>query len=389
MKAYRDYSVEAYGRMINDERRMDAFVAALQASIRPGDVVLDIGTGTGIFAFLAVRFGAARVYAVEPDAQALDVARHCAASVPDSERITWIEGLTTAIDLPERVDVAVGDLHGVLPFFRGNIASMIDARDRLLKPDGRLIPARDYLFAVPTCAPDEYQRVEQPWRRNRYGLDLSHAAARVHGQWWRAGSTPIAQDAQLAPPAEWGVVDYATGNAQELERRITWTVTRDGTWHGLHVWFDSELAHGIRYSNAPTLPEMIYGRAFFPAQAPVQVHAGDQLDVLLSARLLQGEYVFRWDSAVQTAGGVRKARFRQSTFQPPKPAARMIRSVTDDRHVAALSDEGHVALAILQGIAAGQPLRQIAEQVHARFPAHFADPTAAFDDVVRLGARYA
>lgn len=387
MKPYRDYSVEAYGRMINDKRRMDAFVAALQASIRPGDVVLDIGTGTGIFAFLAVRFGAARVYAVEPDAQALEVARQCAASVPDSDRITWIEGLSTTIDLPEKVDVAVGDLHGVLPFFRGNIASMIDARERLLKPGGRLIPARDHLYAVPTCSPGEYQRVERPWRRNDYGLDLSHAAARVHGQWWRADSAPIPAEALLAVPAAWGMVDYTTTNAQELERRMEWTITSDGTWHGLHVWFDSEPADGIRYSNAPTLPEMIYGRAFFPVQEPVDVEPGDRLEVLLSARLLQDDYIFRWDSTVLTADGQRKARFRQSTFQPPKPATRLLRSLSDD-DVPVLGEAGQVALAILQGMAAGQPLRQIAEQVYARHPGHFADPAAAFDEVHRLGGYY-
>ena len=47
------YRVVDYGDMIADAVRMNAFVAALRAAVTPGCVVVDIGTGTGIFALLA------------------------------------------------------------------------------------------------------------------------------------------------------------------------------------------------------------------------------------------------------------------------------------------------------------------------------------------------
>ena len=62
------YSIENYGEMIADHIRIDAYVRALKAAIKPGSVVLDIGTGTGIFALLACRLGARRVFAIEPGA---------------------------------------------------------------------------------------------------------------------------------------------------------------------------------------------------------------------------------------------------------------------------------------------------------------------------------
>ena len=68
------YSVAAYGKMVSDRGRMEPYARALEAVVRPGSTVLDIGTGTGVLALIACRLGAARVYAVEPD-PAIEIAR--------------------------------------------------------------------------------------------------------------------------------------------------------------------------------------------------------------------------------------------------------------------------------------------------------------------------
>ena len=71
------YTVADYGAMIVDPVRMDRYARALEQAVRPDAVVVDIGTGTGIFALLACRFGARRVYAIEPD-DVIQVAREIA-----------------------------------------------------------------------------------------------------------------------------------------------------------------------------------------------------------------------------------------------------------------------------------------------------------------------
>ncbi len=86
--------------MIGDSVRMDAYAQALRQVVKPNSVVLDIGTGTGIFAMLACKFGARRVYAIEPN-DAVQVARETAIINGFAERIEFFQALSTQVTLPE------------------------------------------------------------------------------------------------------------------------------------------------------------------------------------------------------------------------------------------------------------------------------------------------
>src|SRR5437867_2580258 len=141
------YSIADYGAMISDEVRMGAFVRALRQAVKPGAVVIDIGTGTWIFALLACRFGARRVYAIEPD-DAIQVAREIAVANGCADRIEFIQDLSTGVTLGERADVIISDIGGVLPWFQQHIPSIADARRRFLAPGGALIPQRDTAWAA-------------------------------------------------------------------------------------------------------------------------------------------------------------------------------------------------------------------------------------------------
>ena len=55
------YTVDSFGRMIADPARSTAYAEALRRCVRPGDVVVDLGAGTGAFSLLACRLGAGRV----------------------------------------------------------------------------------------------------------------------------------------------------------------------------------------------------------------------------------------------------------------------------------------------------------------------------------------
>src|SRR5438034_3468003 len=120
------YDIYDYGAMIADRVRTQAFTTALRHNITSDSIVLDIGTGTGIFAMLACRFGARRVYAIEPG-NVIQVAREIAAANDCADRIEFIQDLSTNITLPERANVIISDLRDVLPLFQHHIPSIVDA----------------------------------------------------------------------------------------------------------------------------------------------------------------------------------------------------------------------------------------------------------------------
>src|SRR6185503_8232162 len=100
------YSLTAFGKMIADALRTDAYVRALRQTIRPGSVVVDLGCGPALFALIACELGARRVFAIDPN-DAIQVGRDAAREHGFSDRIEFIQEMSTKITLPEQADVIV------------------------------------------------------------------------------------------------------------------------------------------------------------------------------------------------------------------------------------------------------------------------------------------
>jgi len=378
------YDLHSFGRMIADRARMDAYVEALRRAVRPGSVVLDIGTGTGIFSLLACRFGAERVYAVEPS-DTIQAAREVARASGLADRIEFFQDLSTRVDLPRRADVVVSDIRGVLPLHGRIIPSLADARERLLAPGGVMIPRRDTIRAAPVEAAGLYARMVEPWEGDlAYGFDVSSVRRAVVSAWTRAH---LEADQLLAAPAEWAVIDYGAIRDPDVGGEMAWTAERAGTAHGFAAWFDTELAEGIGYSTAPGGPEMIYGTAFFPWEHPVDLHPGDRISVDLDARLVGDGYLWTWSTRVEREGA-EPLRFRQSTFHAvPISPARLRRRA--DSFVPRLGEDGRIDALVLSRMDGGASLGDIAREVRERFPARFATWEAALTRVGALSEQYA
>jgi len=379
------YSVHSYGEMITDAVRMGAFEEALRRVLSPGKTVLDIGTGTGIFALLACQMGARRVYAIEPDS-AIQVAREVVGANGCADRVTFYQALSTQVELPEPADIIISDLHGVLPLFQHHIPSIADARQRLLKPGGALIPQRETLWAAVVTSDKLHAEYVAPWLDNPYGVEMRAGHRIVVNSWRRARVEP---DQLLCEPQRWATLDYTSITDPNVSNTLTWTADRCGTGHGLGVWFDTELIDAIGFSNAPGQPELIYGMAFFPWQDAVAIEPGDQITVVLEANLVGDDYIWRWNTQVLGRGSESplKADFKQSTFfgAPLSPESLRKRA---DRYVPALNENGEIDRLILDLMADGLSLGDIAAQVSQRFVHRFDTWNAALTRVSDLSEKY-
>ena len=306
------YSLHFYGRMIADGPRMDAYAAALRHTIKPDSVVMDLGCGPGVFALLACKLGARRVYAVEPE-NVIGIAREAAAANGYAGKIEFFEDSSTEISVPEPATIIVSDLRGVLPWFQQHLPAIIDARNRLLARGGTLIPRRDVLWAAVVESPDRYEEIAGPWEKNKFELDLSAATRRVTNTWRK---TRIEPQELLVEPVFWTTIDYYEVNSPDIRAEISWRAARNGTAHGVALWFDSDLVAGIGFSNHPKEPELIYGNGLFPFSAPVEVTEGDRVILRLSAKLMEDDYVWRWDTDFFSRDDETrpKVSFKQSTF---------------------------------------------------------------------------
>ena len=111
------YEFTGYCQMIQDEKRTENIANALKKFITPETVVLEIGSGTGLFTYLACKFGARKVIAVEPN-PVIRFAREAIEAHGFKDKVEFIEKNSNNVVLEEKADLLLCDLHGNLPFFR-------------------------------------------------------------------------------------------------------------------------------------------------------------------------------------------------------------------------------------------------------------------------------
>jgi protein arginine N-methyltransferase 1 len=388
------YGIGGYGAMIADRARVDAYRGALRRVITPDSVVLDLGTGTGVFALMSCQLGARHVYAIE-SSNAIDLAREIAVENGFQDSITFIRGDSTKASVPERADIIVSDMRGVLPFFERHIPSIVDARAQLLALNGTLIPGSDEIWAAPVDAPDLYREIVGPWEDAPGGLRMKEARMLATQGWRKARVEP---QRLISAPQRWVNIDYGSVEDPNASGTLNWTVQRAGTVHGFVAWFSTELVEGVGFTNAPGGPELIYGQAFFPWWEAVSVLDGDSIEVSLSANLVHADYIWSWETRVTRPGdggtpdaGERaerlKAQFHQSTFYGQTLSLDQLYR-REASHVPVLGTAGDIARFVLARVDGQTSLADIADGLLEKFPDEFRDRNAALDCVGRISLEY-
>lgn len=109
MDSYWSLTEGVFNCLIDNERSL-AFKSAIFNTVKEGDVVVDMGSGSGILAMFAAQAGASRVYAVEYDKKSLLTLKKIIIENNLDQKIIVLEGDVTKISLPEKIDVVVGEM---------------------------------------------------------------------------------------------------------------------------------------------------------------------------------------------------------------------------------------------------------------------------------------
>jgi len=160
-----------------------------------------------------------------------------------------------------------------------------------------------------------------------HGIVRRAVTARVRSDWLRCR---LDGDHLLADGAAWAAMDYATVDSRDVEGRVSFTIGRDGVADGIVLWFDGDFGAGVTLSNSPRAPRAMYGQAFFPFERSLQLRAGDTLAVDLRAHLLEGDYVWGWDTRLtRAAAGAPPVAFRQSNLATRIESLEALRADSD------------------------------------------------------------
>jgi protein arginine N-methyltransferase 1 len=377
------YSLRDFGGMIADAERFGAYAKAIAAAVRPGDTVAEIGCGPGVFSLLACRAGARRVFAIELD-DSIQFARQLAAANGFTDRIVFFQSDSRKTELPERVNVIVSDIRGVLPLYEHVIPSLEDARLRLLAVGGIMIPQRDILKAAIIDASEFYSYLTSPWRTSVSGVDLSPSLLPILNQSY---SSTFKKEQLLTDAQNWGLLDYTIGASAQVTAELDLCAARDGTAHGVCLWFETKLFEDIGYSSGPGAMGTVYGQLFLPWLEPVALEKGRKIQLELHADLVGQDYIWRWETTISAAANSAQLRFQQSTFQGANFSPHSLRRQAVD-FAPALSEAGQADLWMLERMDGSASLQKIAQAAAERFPRLFSTWQEAFRRAANLSREF-
>lgn len=274
--------------MICDRVRTEAFQRAIEEVVRPGDVVLDVGAGSGILSIFAARAGAARVYAVEATTIAA-VAEQLAAANGVSDIVRAIQGDMFDVELPEQVDVIVSEWLGGFGIDEGMHVPVIAARDRWLKPGGTMIP--ESVTAWTALVNDRYVGGAVEFLGSSpYGVRLDALVEMTVNEIIYSGTfRHLSAEDQRSEAAELWTTDTRAVTAEVAQMphvaEVTLSVHDGGRANALALWFSSELAPGVSLSIGPGDPPTHWGMTTAPLRTPVEVMPGTEVRARVSTKL--------------------------------------------------------------------------------------------------------
>ncbi|WP_340588379.1 class I SAM-dependent methyltransferase [Erythrobacter alti] len=269
-------------------RRHDAYSQAIKCVLSGGETVADLGCGVGVLGIQCLQHGAAHVWGID-HSDAIEIARETVDREGFSDQYTCLRDATFRAKLPDRVDLIICDHVGFFGIDYGIIDMLEDAKARMLKPGGTVMP-RCIALKIAAVSSEECHQLAHSWTKEPIPQEFAwldqYSVNSIH-------PVKLKLEDLCATETALGEVrlDQRVDDTLLLSAKII--ATRDVTINGLAGWFNCELAEGVWMTNSPIAAESIERpQAFFPFSNPIEAAKGDSFDV--SFRIRHDKSIFAW-----------------------------------------------------------------------------------------------
>jgi protein arginine N-methyltransferase 1 len=369
-------TLEEHFGYLSDRIKVERYRKALQAAVQPGQVVLDLGCGSGLLGLMALEAGAGKVFFVE-EGDILEAARQAVANAGFADKAEFFRANSFELELPEPADVIVCDHVGYFGFDYGILALLGDARKRFLKPGGVILPAQIDLELAPVGSENCRKLVGQ-WRDGSVPKEFTWLAATAANT---KHAVQLAKEDLLADAATLGSLELGANDPPYFSMTAEMECERAGTLDGVAGWFDCQLFGDIHMTNSPTADDRLRRpQAFLPIETPVTVSKGDPIKVTIMARPL--DYIIAWVVDLPATG----QSFSHTTFSGLLLDGETLSKVQPDR-ATQLNQRG-CALQIVLSLCDGErTVAEVQERVLQDHPDLFPSEQATKEFVQRTLAR--
>ncbi|MGB0177680.1 MAG: 50S ribosomal protein L11 methyltransferase [Owenweeksia sp.] len=271
--------------MLADLSRNRGYDETIQRIIKGGEVVLDIGTGSGLLSMMCARAGAAKVYTCETISAIAEAAREVISENGFGEKIEVINKQSSSLkigkELPAKADVLVSEVldsgllgEGVLPTVR-------HASAQLLKEGGRIIPAAATIKGM--LIQSDHLHAIGPLQ-NISGFDLSSFGRFQVKEIYRRETLNNIPHTPLSRVIDLCNIDFyklppAVGPEAPNRDHIEVEIIADGMLHAVAFWFDLHLDDKLTLSSGPEGEMIHWGQAVYTLAPARQVKKGQRLDL--------------------------------------------------------------------------------------------------------------